>query len=187
MTEQSKANREPTVGVEFVREALSANDLNDLCDATDAAIEDGGGFGWVELPARNSLENYWNGVVTAPTRQLFIARLDGTICGGAQLILSPKNNEAQNHMVTLTTNFIAPWARGYGLAKKLLKEVEKKSVDDGCAVINLDVRETMKSAINLYESLGYKQFGLHPCAVVVKGQAIQSRFYYKVINPDLLE
>lgn len=182
--EQSKAKHEPTLSVEFVKEALSPNDLNDLCDATDAAIKDGGGFGWVDLPARDILENYWRGVVTAPTRQLFVARLDDTICGTSQLVLPPKNNEAQAHMVTLTTNFIAPWARGFGLAKKLLKKVENKAANDGYSVVNLDVRETMDDAIGLYESLGYKKFGAHPCAVVVHGEKIKSKFYYKIINPE---
>lgn len=187
MSEQSKVNHEPTVSVEYVAEQLSSNDLNDLCDATDAAIEGGGGFGWVNLPSREVLENYWRGVVTAPTRQLFVARLDHTICGTTQVVLPPKNNEAQGHMVTLTTQFVAPWARGYSLAKMLLQEVEKKALKDGYAVINLDVRETMKEAINLYESLGYKQFGTHPYSVRVQGETIQSRFYYKVINEDLFK
>lgn len=187
MNEQSKLEREASVGVEFVSATLSVNDLNDLCDATDAAIIDGGGFGWIDIPLRDDLENYWSGVVTAPTRELFVARLDGVIAGAAQVILSPKNNEAQRHMVTLTTNFIAPWARGYGLAKMLLEEVERKSAEDGFAVVNLDVRETMDKAIRLYEGLGYKQFGTHPYAVLEKGKPIQSRFYYKIINSDAFE
>lgn len=187
MSENIKSINEPTIGVEYVEEQLSENDLNDLCDATDAAIEGGGGFGWVELPAREILESYWRGVITAPTRQLFVARLDGVICGTTQLVLPPKNNEAQGHAVQLTTNFVAPWARGYGLAKMLLEEVEKKSVIDGYAVINLDVRETMEKAISLYESLGYVQFGLHPYSVRAKGETIRSRYYYKVINPKFFE
>ena len=187
MNETPKLNHEPSIGVEFISEALSANDLNDLCDATDAAITGGGGFGWTELPARDVLENYWNGVITAPTRELFVARLDDTICGTTQIVLPPKNNEAQGHMITLTTNFIAPWARGFGLAKMLLEEVEKKSLRDGYAVINLDVRETMDKAIKLYESLGYEQFGTHPYAVRAHGETMQSRFYYKIINPDLFK
>lgn len=187
MNDQSQRKQEPTIGVEFVEEQLSANDLNDLCDATDAAIEAGGGFGWVNLPARDILESYWKGVITAPTRQLFVARLDGTICGTTQVVLPPKNNEAQGHIIQLTTNFVAPWARGYGLAKMLLQEVEKKALHDGYAVINLDVRETMKEAISLYESIGYEEFGLHPYSVRAKGETIKSRHYYKVINPKFFE
>ncbi len=187
MSEQSKTQDAPVIGVEFVAEALSVNDLNDLCDATDSAIKDGGGFGWVSVPQRDVLESYWKGVVTAPTRQLFVARLDNTICGNCQVVLPPKNNEAQGHMVTLTTQFIAPWARGYGLAKMLLEEVERKSVTDGYAVINLDVRDTMDGAIKLYKNLGYQQFGAHPYSVRANGETIQSQFYYKVINPGLFK
>lgn len=187
MSEQSKPKIDPTVSVEHVREQLSANDLNDLCDATDAAIEAGGGFGWVEVPSRESLEAYWRGVVTAPTRELFVARLDGVICGTTQLVLPPKNNEAQGHIVQLTTNFVAPWARGFALAKMLLEEVEKHSLREGYAVINLDVRETMEGAIQLYESMGYAQFGLHPFSVRAKGRTVQSRYYYKLINPKYFD
>ena len=175
---------DPSVSVEFVSTSLSTNDLNDLCDATDAAIDAGGGFGWVNMPERDALENYWSGVITAPTRELFIARLDQTICGTTQLVLPPKNNEAQGHMVTLTTNFVAPWARGHGLAKMLLQEVERKCVKDGYAVINLDVRTTMADAIKLYENLGYTKFGQHPYAVRAHGETMESIFYYKVINEE---
>ena len=114
MIQENFQSKSLQLDVEYVTEQLSAGDLNDLCDATDAAIEDGGGFGWVELPARETLESYWRGVITAPTRALFVARLDGVICGTTQLMLPPKNNEAQGHIVTMTTNFVAPWARGYG-------------------------------------------------------------------------
>ena len=187
MTSQTITQHEPSVSVELIDEALGINDLNDLCDATESAIEAGGGFGWVDLPSRETLENYWNGVVTAPMRQLFVARLDQTICGTTQLVLPPKNNEAQGHMVTLTTNFVAPWARGHGLAKMLLQKVEKNCIKDGYSVINLDVRETMTDAIKLYENLGYKEFGQHPYSVRAKGQTIQSKFYYKVINEDFFK
>jgi len=184
MSSHSKQEHKPTLDVEHVSEQLSENDLNDLCDATDAAIEAGGGFGWVDLPARDILESYWSGVITAPTRELFVARLDDTICGTTQIVLPPKNNQAQGHIVQLTTNFVAPWARNYGLAKTLLQEVEKKCVADGYAVINLDVREHMKKAISLYEMLGYEQFGTHPYSVRVKDDTQQSRYYYKVINKE---
>ena len=187
MNSQTIEQHNPNVSVEFISESLSNNDLHDLCDATEVAIEDGGGFGWVDLPPRDALESYWSGVVTAPTRELFVARLDQTICGTTQIVLPPKNNEAQGHMVTLTTNFVAPWARGYGLAKMLLQEAEKKCLKDGYSVINLDVRETMTDAVNLYKSLGYKDFGAHPYGVRAKGETIKSIYYYKVINPKFFE
>lgn len=187
MNKTTQKKIDPSLSVEFVEEQLSQNDMNDLCDATDAAIEAGGGFGWIELPSREILETYWRGVVTAPMRELFVARIDGVICGTTQVILPPKNNEAQGHIVVLTTNFVAPWARGYGLAKMLLEDVERKMGRDGYAVVNLDVREGMDSAISLYEAMGYQQFGKHPYSVRVKGKTIESLHYYKLINPSYFD
>jgi ribosomal protein S18 acetylase RimI-like enzyme len=172
------------VTVEVKTDALSKPDLNDLCDATDAAIEGGGGFGWLNVPERASLERYWQGVITAPMRLLFLARLDNVICGTTQLILPPLNNEAQKHTVQLTTNFVAPWARGHGLARMLLEKVEGEARLRGYSVINLDVRKTMEQAVALYESMGYEKFGEHPFSVVSNGQVIPSVYYFKNINPD---
>src|SRR6185503_4748788 len=74
-----------TTEVERLR-AFAGDDLEDLCEATVAAIEDGGGFGWVKAPARGVLEAYWKGVLLVPERALFVARLNGTICGAVQLV-----------------------------------------------------------------------------------------------------
>ena len=60
-----------------------------------AAINEGGGFGWLKPPPRQVLENYWKGVLLVPERRLFVGRLDGTIAGSAQLSRAPRNNEAQ--------------------------------------------------------------------------------------------
>ncbi len=174
----------PSVTVDHIIDPLSKADLNDLCDATDAAIEGGGGFGWLHIPERSMLERYWQGVIAAPTRWLFVARLDGVICGTTQLILPPANNEAQGHMVQMTTNFVAPWARGHGLARMLLETVEEKARTAGYAVINLDVRDTMAGAIALYENMGYVKFGEHPYSVRSKGDTVTSLYYYKNINPE---
>jgi ribosomal protein S18 acetylase RimI-like enzyme len=171
----------PEPRVDYVTE-LSPGDLHDLCDATDAAIEAGGGFGWIKLPARDILERYWKGVLTMPARMLFVARLDGVICGTAQLITPPRNNEAQSFAVTLTTNFVAPWARGHGLARMLVEQVEIKALAEGYAVINLDVRETLEAAVKLYESMGYIHYGTHPYYARVGDQIIKGRHYYKVID-----
>ncbi|MEL0110451.1 MAG: hypothetical protein VW835_01855, partial [Rickettsiales bacterium] len=102
-------------------EAIAGNDLNDLCDAAEAAISEGGGFGWVDVPPRQVLETYWRGVLLVPERKLFISRLDGVIAGSAQLVRPTKNNEAQAHAAALTTNFVAPWARGYGVGIGLIQ------------------------------------------------------------------
>ena len=59
----------------------SGTDLDDLCEATESAIADGGGFGWLKPPPRQLLESYWKGVLLVPERRLVIGRLDGVIAG----------------------------------------------------------------------------------------------------------
>ena len=174
-------NNKPIATVEQATE-LSPADMNDLCDATDEAIAAGGGFGWIKLPAQDVLERYWQGVLTMPSRLLFVARLDGVICGTCQLMTPPRNNEAQAFAVTLMTNFVAPWARGHGLARMLVEAAEKKALAEGFSVINLDVRETLDAAIKLYESMGYVHFGTHPYYARVDNRIIKGLYYYKVID-----
>lgn len=180
-----KKSLKPVPMVEHITDSLSVADLNDLCDATEAAIEAGGGFGWIQLPNRDMLERFWQGVLAMPVRALFVARLDGVICGAAQLVRPPKNNEAQASSVTLTGLFVAPWARGQGLSRRLLDLVEKTAVKEGFKVINLDVRDTQTAAINLYESTGYHLVGHHPHYAIIDQKFVPGRYYYKLLSSDL--
>lgn len=182
MNDQIKTKpADPVPSVERL-ESFTKADLNDLCDATDEAIAQGGGFGWVEIPARDILERYWQGVLAMPARILLVARLDGVICGTCQLIKTPNNNEAQKHIMQLTTNFVAPWARGYGLARMLLHEAERVVRDEEFSVINLDVRETMETAIKLFESEGFVRYGTHPDYAHIDGRVLKGYFYSKSIS-----
>ena len=187
MNDQSKLKPLAPVPTVEVVENLSAAELNDLCDATDAALKGGGGFGWVALPNRDVLERFWQGVMAMPARILLVARLDGVICGTCQLWKPPAHNAAQAHIVTLTTNFVAPWARGHGLAKMLVERAEDVAVKEGFAVINLEVRETMTRAIEIYEALGYVRFGVHPYSVRLPDAVLKGYYYYKVIDPKAVE
>ncbi|OIN86162.1 MAG: GNAT family N-acetyltransferase [Alphaproteobacteria bacterium CG1_02_46_17] len=172
----------PIPSVELVSQPLSSGDLNDLCDATEDAIKAGGGFGWIQLPNRNLLERFWQGVLAMPQRLLFVARLDNVICGTAQLILPARSNEAQSYHAQLSGLFIAPWARGQGLSRRLLDFVEKTAQHRGYAVINIDLRETQEAAIQLYESAGYNMIGKHPLYAVVNEKFVAGRSYYKLIQ-----
>ena len=168
----------PTTSVERLTE-FAGSDLHDLCDAAEAAIRDGGGFGWLNPPARQVMEAYWNGVQLVPELDLFVARLDGVIAGSAQLKRTPKNNEAQALTGQLTTFFMAPWGRGHGLALGLVEVVEKAAREAGLAVLNLDVRETQARAIQIYEQLGFQRFGSHPRYARVDGQWVTGHYYFK--------
>ena len=158
---------------------LNKVDLQELCDATEEAIIDGGGFGWISPPSLKTLENYWKGVLLIPERVLIIGKLDNVLAGSVQLIKPAKNNEAQSHSCTLSTFFFAPWARGFGLAKAVFKKAESKAKSDGFKVVNLEVRETQTRAIQLYEQAGYIKSGVNPKAVFINKKYIAGYYYYK--------
>src|ERR1700678_1209670 len=163
----ASARPPPQFLVEHI-EDLNDDDLAALCEATDAAIIDGGGFGWVQPPGRRALENYFRGVLLVPERELFVARLDGDIVGSAILVRPPRNNEAQAFAANLMHSYVAPYARGHGLARMLTEGVEDPARDLGYHVLNLDVRDTQGPAIRLYESLGYVRWGEHPEYALVR-------------------
>ncbi len=173
----------PSVPTVELVDSLNNNDLHDLCDAAEAAIIDGGGFGWLRPPPRQTLEAYWKGVLLIPERMLFVARLDGIIAGSCQIQKPPRNNEAQGFACNLTTNFLAPWSRGHGLARQLIEIAEQHARAAGFRVLNLDVRETQRAAIRLYETLGYTKFGEHPYYAFANDRYVRGYFYYKELSP----
>ena len=159
------------------------HDLHGLCEATHAAIIDGGGFGWVNPPGHRALEAYFRGVLLVPERELFVARLNGDIVGSAHLVRPPRNNEAQAFAAQLMHSYIAPYARGHGLARLLTEGVEERARELGYHVLNLDVRETQEAAIRLYESMGYERWGVNPDYALVRGRVIRGFYYSKRLRP----
>ena len=160
----------------------SGTDLDDLCEATESAIVEGGGFGWLTVPMRQVLENYWNGVLLVPERRLVVGRLDGVIAGSALLSRAPRNNEAQAFAGTISALFVAPWARGRGIGRGVITELERIARDLGLVVLNLDLRDTQRAAIGLYEALGYRRWGTHPCYAQVDGRVVPGHYYYKRLD-----
>ena len=162
---------------------FTGTDLEDLCFATEQAILDGNGFGWLKPPPREKLEAYWRGVLLVPERELVVARYDGTIVGSAQLVRPPANNEAQAFAAMVTTFFVAPFARGHGLARGLLRAIDERAAERGFESIELNVRDTQKAAISLYESHGFVRWATKQKYAKANGQFIVGHYYSKEITP----
>jgi len=173
----------PALAVERVQ-SLTERDLAELAEATAAAIIEGGGFGWVKPQSRDTLARYFQGVLLVPERSLFLARKDGVIVGAAQLVRPPRNNEAQAFSAQLMHFFLAPYARGCGLGRLLLRKVEEYAAAIGVRVLNLDVRATQTSAIQLFERGGFVRWGTHPAYALIDGETIAGHFYCKELSPS---
>jgi hypothetical protein len=157
----------------------SGTDLDDLCEATESAIVEGGGFGWLKPPPRQVLENYWKGVLLVPERRLVVGRLDGMICGSAQLSRSPRNNEASDAARHQRVCRAPGPATGSGRTSAKSGALAREL---GLVVLNLDLRDTQRAAIHLYETLGYRRWGTHPFYALVEGGFVPGHYYYKRLD-----
>ena len=158
---------------------LNEPELADLCRATDEAILDGNGFGWLSPPPIRTLESYWRGVLLVPERELIVARLEGSIVGSGQLMRPPPNNEAQAFTAHITTFFVAPAARAHGLGIVMLEAIERRAQEVGFSMLQLDVRATQTAAIRLYERAGFRKWATKDKYALVEGDFVAGYYYEK--------
>ncbi len=91
---------------------LSDVDLADLCNITEQAIQAGGGFGWLRVPTREILNQYWQKIIDDHLNNLIVGRLNGVIAGTLQLSYEAPNIESRKNIAQIKRHFVAPWARG---------------------------------------------------------------------------
>ena len=176
----SLAKESMNIAVESLKK-ISETDLADLCNITEQAIKAGGGFGWLTIPPIETLKKYWNGLILIKSNILIVGRLNGTIAGASQISFYPPNNEAQKNISKIQSHFVAPWARGYGLAKAMIDYAIVKSKENNKHSIQLDIRETQTAAIQLFESKGFIRWGENPTYAYVNGNPIKGYYYYRNI------
>ncbi|MGY0071603.1 GNAT family N-acetyltransferase [Streptomyces sp. QTS137] len=100
-------------------------------------------------PARSLLPD---ATELSPPQGLFlIARLHGEPVGCAGLKL-PSGAPAE-----VKRMWVAPHARGLGLGRRLLTELEEKASQHGHNVLRLDTNRALDAAIGLYRSCGFQE------------------------------
>lgn len=82
-----------------------------------------------------------------------ILLLDGRVVGGCGL--APFNGS--NTVCELRKLFLLPEARGRGFGKTITGKILKCATEFGYSQCYLDTLSSMKSAINLYEALGFER------------------------------
>lgn len=183
--ESLSAKESAEIKVELLR-SLNTMDLNDLCDAAESTLLDNAlsfniGMNRTRPSTRESLEAYWKGVLLVPERMLIIGRIDGVIAASVQLIKPAPDNQTSAFCGTIERHFVAPWARGHGLARALISEAERYAKEAGLSLLRLSVRSNLAAAIALYESFGYIRFGTLEKYEMVDGKMLAGHFYYKDI------
>ena len=158
---------------------LSEVDLADLCNITEQAISAGGGFGWLRVPTREILNEYWKKITDDNLNNLVVGRLNGVIAGTLQLSYEAPNIESRKNIAQIKRQFVAPWARGYGLAKSMIDFTERFAKEENIKSIQLAVRETQDAAIQLFVSKKYLKWGENPFYSYINGSFVKGIYFYK--------
>ena len=158
---------------------LSEVDLADLCNITEQAIKAGGGFGWLTVPTREVLNNYWKKITDDKLNNLVVGRLNNVIAGTLQLSYEAPNIESRKNIAQIKRHFVAPWARGYGLAKSMIDFSEQKAKEENIKSIQLSVRETQDAAVQLFSNKEYNVWGENPYYAYINGSFIKGIYFYK--------
>ena len=89
--------------------------------------------------------------LVSPSGALLLARLRGRPIGCGALKFHPDKPTELKRM------WVAAEARGLGLGRRLLVELERHAKEAGTRVVRLETNRTLKEAIHLYRSSGYRE------------------------------
>lgn len=85
---------------------------------------------------------------------LLVLDYKGLLIGYGLVLINSGTSLARLYSICTLSDY-----QGHGLASRLIAELEKRaSEDEDCAYLRLEVKENNKSAIKLYEKLGYHKF-----------------------------
>jgi DNA-binding MarR family transcriptional regulator/GNAT superfamily N-acetyltransferase len=84
-----------------------------------------------------------------PFGRFLVARLRGRAVGCVALWLAPGQPAEMKRM------WVAPEARGLGLGRRLLAEIETRALKAGARVLHLDTNRSLVEAIDLYRRSGF--------------------------------
>ena len=90
----------------------------------------------------------------------------------------PWDSDNATRLFDMTARYGLPYFQNF-----LNSDMQPNQVRSMCCRLQLDVRDTQAAAIHLYESLGYKRWGVNPAYAQVDGKIISGYFYSKTIAP----
>lgn len=90
-----------------------------------------------------------------------VAELNGEIVGSVQLFLNSEaaygRSDLSIHSPIIRLLAVSPYARRRGIAKRLIREAARRSLELGAQTLYLHTSDMMAAAVKLYESLGFER------------------------------
>ena len=148
---------------------------HEVHDVLHAVVAAGGAIGWQSPPDRAATDTWLDGVlarVRAGDAALVVARVDGVVRATATWQRDPAKvfeNCAELGKVTAH-----PEARGLGLGRTVVAAIVDHARSAGLEVLYLGVRGNNHGAIELYEELGFREWGRLPNSISVGDERFDS-------------
>jgi putative acetyltransferase len=131
-------------GVEIAQESPHQADVGALLEASDALAMA------LYPPESNHLVDV--NALALPSVRFVVARIDGRAAGCGAVRRDGVEGE-------LKRMFVADWARGHGLGRAILSELEVTASADGLSVVRLETGVRNHEALALYRRAGYREIG----------------------------
>lgn len=154
--------------------------MDDLCAILCDCVEGGASVGFMLPMETDKAQAFWHSVanaVEAGDLVLVVAEHEGKIVGTAQLSLKLPPN--QPHRADVKKLLVHRSARGLGLSRLLMAEIEKQAVLANKSLLVLDTA-TGELAEGIYEKLGWTKAGIVPdYALFPDGRFCDTSIFYK--------
>jgi ribosomal protein S18 acetylase RimI-like enzyme len=166
------------MGVEIINVSNIDEHVEELSDLLIKVVHNGASIGFLPPLKKDDADAYWRSCA-APEIIFLAAKIEGKIAGTVQLHLCTKPNGT--HRAEVAKLMTHPSHRQKGIARHLMKEIEKRAKQEGKTLLVLDTREGDPSNL-LYQSIGYIEAGRIPnFAQSETGTLDTTILYYKNI------
>lgn len=157
--------------------------IPDLCEILSDCINGGASLGFMLPFEPKDAAGYWQDIaaqVAAGGIILCFAEREGKVVGAVQVGLASKPN--QPHRGDLMKLLVHRSARGLGLSRRLMEEVEAEAVRRGRSLLVLDTA-TGSEAEAIYPRFGWERVGVIPdYALWPQGGFCATTLFYKRIG-----
>lgn len=151
----------------------------ELCELIQVTVNNGASIGFLLPMQKEEAEDFWESHKPNESRILLGAFINQRLIGVVYIELVEKPNGS--HRGEICKLMVHPDARRLGVAKTLMKEIEKKALEQNRSLLVLDTRDG-DHANELYKSLGFVFAGAIPhFARNEKGILETTNLYYKMI------
>ena len=117
------------------------------------------------------------------TRNTFWGAFDATGALQGMVGLEREQRAKNRHKATVVAMYVAGECTGRGVGRDLLQALLQEARAQGLELLVLTVTEGDGPARRLYESAGFRSFGVEPCAIKVGGQAYAKNHMVLQLNP----